>query len=74
MKKVGNEVLLLGQLDHPNIIKVYEAYLFEGQYCIITELCEGGSLSDLIKQGRRFTDRTIRAIMCKLMSALAYLH
>lgn len=65
---------MLRQLDHPNILKVYEAYEFEGQYCIITELCEGGSLSDLIRQGRRFSDKAIRTIMCKLMSALAYLH
>jgi calcium-dependent protein kinase len=71
---VEGEVELLRQLDHPNILKVYEAYHFDGHYCIITELCDGGSLSAFIRQGRRFTDRAIRTIMGKLMSALVYLH
>lgn len=39
MNNVEKEVELLRRLDHPNILKVYEAYLFEGQYCIVTELC-----------------------------------
>ncbi len=36
LRKMENEVELLRQLDHPNILKVYEAYLFDGHYCIIT--------------------------------------
>jgi calcium-dependent protein kinase len=65
---------LLRKLDHPNILKVYEAYLYKGHYCIITELCEGGTLTAHIREGRRVTERVIRVVFRKLMGALAYLH
>ena len=74
LKKVENEVELLKKLDHPNILKVYEAYLYAGSYCIITELCEGGSLHNYIRERRDFSERAVRLILRKLMSALVYLH
>ena len=31
-------------LDHPNILKVFEFYVDENNFYIVTELCTGGEL------------------------------
>jgi len=38
------------------------------------EYCRGGSLIDLIKKNKSFSEGTICCIMKQLLSALAYLH
>ena len=43
-----NEIGILRQMDHPNIVKLYEYYQDEKKYYIITELCEGGELFEKI--------------------------
>lgn len=48
------EIELLKKLDHPNIIKLYDLFLFDGTYYVVTEFCEGGSLQDYYsKNGKR---------------------
>lgn len=68
------EIDILRKLDHPNIIKIYEAYIYENVYCIITEYCSGGSLLSYIQNGNQFTDESLRTILRKLFSALSYIH
>lgn len=38
----ATEVQLLKQLDHPNILKLYEVYETEKTIYLVTEVCEGG--------------------------------
>jgi serine/threonine protein kinase len=42
--ELRNEIDLLKQLDHPNIIKAYETFLFKKKLSIVLELCTGGDL------------------------------
>ena len=44
------EMEVLKQLDHPNIIKLYEIFEEEKYICLVIELMEGGELFDLIEQ------------------------
>lgn len=37
-------MLLVMQLEHPNIIEVYEVYDNPGFFYIVMEYCEGGEL------------------------------
>ena len=39
-----NEVELLRQMDHPNVLKYYEWYSDQFNYYIVTEFCPGGEL------------------------------
>ena len=51
------EIELLKKLDHPNIIKLYDLFLFDGNYYVVTEFCEGGSLQDYYSnKGRRLDE------------------
>jgi calcium/calmodulin-dependent protein kinase I len=44
------EMAVLKQLDHPNIIKLYEIFEDEKYICLVIELMEGGELYDMIEQ------------------------
>ena len=48
MKNFQDEIKILKQLDHPNILKLYEIYTDEKRYYIVTELCKGGELFESI--------------------------
>lgn len=44
-----NEINNLKDLDHPNILKMFELFEDEKRFYIITEICKGGELFDEIK-------------------------
>lgn len=46
--KMVNDIIILKELDHPNIIKTYELYQDDKNYYIVTELANGGELFDKI--------------------------
>ncbi len=41
LEKIMEEVKILGRIDHPNIIRVFEFYEDRERYYIIQELCQG---------------------------------
>ena len=47
-EKTEEEIELLRQLDHPNIVKLFEYFSDNDKYYLITEYCKGGDLFDLI--------------------------
>jgi len=74
LKLIENELDILMQVDHPNIIKYYETYN-DGEYLhIVTELCTGGELFERIVHKGRFTEQEAAEIMEKILSAISFLH
>ena len=49
-ERTDEEIELLKKLDHPNIIKLFEYFIDEDNYYLITEYCNGGDLFDLKKK------------------------
>lgn len=45
------EALAVADLDHPNILHVYDAGFVQGMYYIVMAYVDGGSLRDLVSQG-----------------------
>jgi calcium-dependent protein kinase len=41
---------VLSNLDHPNIVNIFEFYEDEKNFYIVTEICKGGKLSSHIKE------------------------
>ncbi len=86
--RFAREAWIAGQLEHPNIIKVYSRGEENRLHYIAMELADGGSLTDLIKQvresipsGSDVTDTIkseyINSILSKfveLASALEHIH
>ena len=71
---INKEINILKNLDHPNILKVYEFYSSEKYVYIINELCTGGELFDKIVDVKHFSESAACNIMRQLLSAVAYCH
>jgi serine/threonine protein kinase len=73
-ERVEHEVMLLKELDHPRIVKVYDLLKFPRGSAIIMEYIDGLPLDHEIGAGRRITwDFGVR-ILREIGEALAYAH
>jgi calcium-dependent protein kinase len=61
-------------LDHPNILKLYEFYEDNNEYCIITDFWEGGDLYEYLETHQSIQEYEISEIMKQLFSILKYIH
>ncbi|CAK4078120.1 unnamed protein product [Aphanomyces euteiches] len=68
------EVSVLKEMDHPNIIKLYEVYSEPDQFILITEFVEGGELFDRIVDKTCYTEREARDVVKSLLQVTAYFH
>jgi calcium-dependent protein kinase len=68
------EIDILKNLDHPNILKLYEVYEDKQNIYLVTEFCSGGELFDEIIAKGRFEEHEAAFIMKQLFSAIAYCH
>ncbi len=69
-----NEIEILRDLDHPNIVKLFEFYQDRLNFYLITEFIEGGELFDKITEVRCFTEAKAAHIMEQLLQATVYCH
>ena len=72
--KFLKEIQVLKELDHPNIIKIFEYYLDNKNHYIIQELLTGGELYETIVKSHKFNEKKAAFIMKQILSALNYLH
>jgi serine/threonine protein kinase len=78
-KYIDNEIKILKEIDHPNIIKLYDVKENNQNYYLVMEYCNGGGLSDCleyhIKQFRKpFSEEIVQYLMKQIVSGLRYLH
>ena len=72
--EILNEINILKQIDHPNVVKIFEVYNSEDAFYLITEYCEGGELFKLISQKKILTEIQCAYIMYQVLSAIKYCH
>ena len=58
-----NEINILKNIDHPNIITMYEFFEDEKRYYLVTEICKGGELFDEILNRGKFSERDGAVLM-----------
>lgn len=79
-KKVKNqerfqrEIEIMSNLDHPNIIKLYETFEDDKNIYLVMEVCEGGELFDRIIERGFFSEVDARTIFTQIMQAINYCH
>lgn len=69
-----NEIEILSQVDHPNIVKMHAIFDTEEHLLIVLDLMEGGELYDEIISRQLFTEKEAAHITKQLLEALVYLH
>ena len=77
-KEVEKEIKLLENLNHPNVIRYFTSFRENGDFYIITEYINGGSLENIMKkninQGKLIAEKTIWDWLIQSLSGLLYLH
>ena len=71
-QEIKNEIDILKKLSHPNIVKIYEFYISNSHYYIITEFCKEGELFSYIKN--KYSERQLAVLFYQVFSGLWYLH
>lgn len=79
MKRLSNEINILKVVEHPNIIKVFDLKKSEKYFYIITEYCNGGSLSYCLMKyiklyQKPFSEEIVQYLMRQIVDAIYYLH
>jgi calcium-dependent protein kinase len=49
-EKLIEETAILMDIDHPNIVKLYEIFTDTYSYYLVSEYCDGGELFEKIKE------------------------
>lgn len=73
-EEVFNEFTLLKQMDHPNILKMYEILEDKEDYWIVTELCSGGELLDELEANGPLTEAGTALVLRQVLSSIHYCH
>eukprot|EP00667_Euglena_gracilis_P009490 EG_transcript_9656 len=73
-KGTRKEAVLLQNLDHPNLIHVYEYEEEYGMLYVIMELLEGGDLFDKITELKNYTEGLAARLTRNVVTVLHYLH
>lgn len=68
------EVKVMRELRHPNIVQLEAFYEGETSFYIVTELMTGGELFDRIVQKTHYTEREAQHVVRTLAKALEYCH
>jgi len=75
-----NEINILNNISHENIVKLYNSDLQTTKYkYLITEYCNGGDLNGCLEKykkemNRPFNEEEVQYIMRQLVSGIKYLH
>ena len=77
-KYFENEISIMKELNHPNIVKFYDMLATYSHYYVM-EYCNGGGLSDCLKKykklyNRPFTPEIVQYLMRQIIDGLKYLH
>lgn len=68
-----DEITLLKSINHPNIIKLKDYYLYDNNLVFITELMTSGTLREYLKTVKPSL-RIIRSWSLQILAALSHLH
>jgi calcium-dependent protein kinase len=68
------EISIMKQMDHPNIIKLFETFEDHRNIYLVMELCTGGELFDRIIELGHLTEHQAAIIMQQILRAVFYMH
>ncbi|XP_075502486.1 mitogen-activated protein kinase kinase kinase YODA-like isoform X3 [Primulina tabacum] len=73
-KQLGQEIMLLSRLSHPNIVQYYGSESVDDRLYIYLEYVSGGSIRKILQDYGKLGESAIRSYTQQILSGLAYLH
>lgn len=69
-----NEFNVLKDLDHPNLVKVYDLYQDDECFFIVTDLYSGGDVFDILEDQGPLKEEDAAVVMNNLLGCVNYFH
>ena len=73
-EEILREINILKNLDHPNVMKIYEFLEDDKNYYLIQEFCDEGDLETALDNKKIYCEFLVRFIMYQVFLAINYLH
>uniref|UniRef100_A0A7S0ARR6 non-specific serine/threonine protein kinase n=1 Tax=Pyrodinium bahamense TaxID=73915 RepID=A0A7S0ARR6_9DINO len=79
VEEVEKEILVMMQIDHPNICRLYEWYEGSSTIYLVLDALRGGTLREVVlqgfqRQGRPLKEDWIRSVIRQVVEAMAHCH
>lgn len=76
LQQLREEIYIMCQLDHPNIVRLEEVYESHSEIYLVQELCLGGELFDRLDEqpDYHYTEAECARLVKQMLSAVRYLH
>ena len=69
-----DEIEILKNLEHPNIMKIYECFNDKNNVYIVSEFCDQGDLLGKMEKLGSLNELVVKFLMGQILNAIAYLH
>ena len=78
-KYFDNEISIMKELNHPNIVRFYDILASYSHYYVVMEYCNGGGLSNCLQKykalyQRPFTQEIVQYLMRQIIEGLKFIH
>ena len=76
LEQLREEIFIMCQLDHPNIVRLEEVYESHSEIYLVQELCLGGELFDRLDEqpDYHYTETECARLIKQMLCAVRYLH
>jgi calcium-dependent protein kinase len=76
LQQLREEIFIMCQLDHPNIVRLEEVYESHSEIYLVQELCVGGELFDRLDEqpDYHYTEAECARLVKQMLCAVRYLH
>ena len=76
LRQLREEIFIMCQLDHPNIVRLEEVYESHSEIYLVQELCLGGELFDRLDEqpDYHYTEAECARLVKQMLSAVRYIH
>ncbi|XP_035482236.2 serine/threonine-protein kinase 36 isoform X1 [Scophthalmus maximus] len=73
LRSLKREIEIMRDLQHPNIVQLYDSFETKTEVVVVTEYAEG-QLFHILEDEGSLVESQVQEIACQLVSALYYLH
>lgn len=74
MEKFRTEMQIHAKMRHPNIVEFYRAFSLDNHTYVVLEMCENGSLTDMVKGRGVLSLPEVRRFMIQICGGVKYMH